>query len=547
MNLASIRQFWTNRSTRYVLVGAAFVVLLFFLYVGFELRMRDMYSVDDALLYQSDYDEGVHVSAAQLMLQGFVPYRDFLFLQPPFALFLFATILKFHFVPWGDATAFVLARYAAIACGLVTLLAVFEIARRLGGLLAALLAVGVLAIDAQVIQTDRRAMLEPYSNALCVLAVLCYLVALGRERMPTPWLIAAGVLGAFAALTKALVIVSLAAIGVYAAARVVIAFFAARKEVRARLRELFILVVSAAIAAALVSGYFVLTAPEQFFKQVYLIHFVRPPDGTVEVSQRFTEILGYTGSHLTIYLAVAGLAILLLRVVLRRDAGQWGLIVLWTIGILVLFATSRTYFPHYFAQLAVPLAIVAGAVLSRGTQPAALGKLSWQRALLLVVQIGVAIFLVVTNVDAARAQFDQAQAVATMRDVNLRAVSRYLSTQTPLNAVVLGFEPIYAFTGSREPAGNAPGHFLIDSYGFIIHTNVGMEDAWLPEPSGQDIWGVVHQADAQARIVEIAKRADYVVIDRQARWELNPEVITAITAGRRQVFESGKIAVFARE
>jgi hypothetical protein len=78
----------------------------------------------------------------------------------------------------------------------------------------------------------------------------------------------------------------------------------------------------------------------------------------------------------------------------------------------------------------------------------------------------------------------------------------------------------------------------------MLYTNVGMEEG-LPEANEQGIWDAIHGREAQMKIVEIAEQADYVVIDRQARWALNPETITAITARRRQVFEANKVTVFA--
>ena len=94
-----------------------------------------------------------------------MPYRDFLFVEPPVALYLHAAVLRWHPVAWGDPTTFARVRYTTIAAGLVTLMAVAILAKQLGGWMSSLLAVGLLAIDAFVIEIDRRVMLEPYVDA----------------------------------------------------------------------------------------------------------------------------------------------------------------------------------------------------------------------------------------------------------------------------------------------------------------------------------------------------------------------------------------------
>ena len=131
------------------------------------------------------------------------------------------------------------------------------------------------------------------------------------------------------------------------------------------MQELVLLLAGALTATALTAGYFLMTSPVQFIRQVYIFQLFRPVDGTSGVVPRVAEVLGYAGSHLTIYVALAGLGIWLLRGVVQRDWGQWSLIVVWGLAVVLLIIASRTFYPHYVVQLAVPLSLLAGAVVSQ--------------------------------------------------------------------------------------------------------------------------------------------------------------------------------------
>jgi hypothetical protein len=258
--------------------GVAVVTgLLVLLCAAVDLRTRGMLPPDRAVSYQWDYDEGVHLQAAQLMLQGSVPYRDFLYLQPPFSLVLFGAVLKLHWVPWGDAVAFAFERYAAIGLGLLTVIGVFAAASRLGGWLSGLLSAGLLALDATVIQTDRQAMLEPYANALSIIAILLCLVAFGRGRTRRLWFGVAGAVGALAGLTKTSAAVVLAAILIYLFGRLLVTAAAKRfwgqvaplsDSWRIRFGDFVAALGGAVIVAAGVTGYFIATCPAEFTRQV---------------------------------------------------------------------------------------------------------------------------------------------------------------------------------------------------------------------------------------------------------------------------------------
>lgn len=528
--------------------------------IGFQLRTKGMYPVTQGMLYAANYDEGVYTEAAQLWLQGFLPYRDYLFVQPPLAFIIMAAVLKTHFVPWGDATSFVYERYAAIASGLLVILGVFAVAKKTGGWPASLVAGAVIALDGTVIQVDRLAMLEPYVNLFSVLAVLCYLLSLQRERTRLGWLVAAGVLGACAALVKATGILVLTSILLYAGGQLIAAVVQSRPPkalastgdlVKGRVSEVVAILAGSLIVLIPLVGYFMIMAPDSFVKQVYLFQLFRPPDGPSSALERFSQILGYDASHLTLYLSGAGLAVVVLRGCLRRNWGKWVLILIWTTSILVVLAFSKTYYPHYYLQLAVPLSILAGGLVSREGAKAGRAsdeKIRGQRTgrIILAAQIALCAFVVLTNWGPAQIEYERGQAVASSQSTLLRDISRVLSNRTSPTDSVLDFFPAYTFTASRKIVGPVDGQFMIDGYGYMQYVGLGMEEGWLPDVSTSNIMDLLHGEIAQAKVLEIAKRADDILFDQRAGWQLNPQTIAAMTIGYHLIYTRGQFSLWAR-
>jgi hypothetical protein len=532
--------------------------LLASLFIAFELRTTGMSPVAQGLLYQVDYDEGVNVTGAQLLLQGFMPYRDFIFVHPPLGLMIFAGVLKIHFVPWGDAEAFVITRYAAIAFGLITIIGVFAVGRVMGGSLSGLVSAALLAIDGLAIEVDRRAMFEAPANSLSVLAVLGYLMALKRNKSRRWWLLGAGAVGACAALVKSVDALSLLSILIYAFARLLAVLISrlrggssdtVSEALKERFSELVTLLVGAAITLILIAGYFAVTTPVEFLRQVYIFQLFRPADGTAP-DARLAEVAGNNSVHLTIFVALFGLGIVLARGFIQGRWGQWGLVSIWAGSILGLLLASQTFFPHYYVQLAVPLALLAGACVSSAPHGAdrSVGKAAASRTrayVVLALQLGGVAFFLLTNTSAAFKQYDLDEAISTFQSPNLRDVSRFLLTHSAPTAKVMAFEPAYTLVSSREPPRTAGGRFMIDSYGYMQYVNMGLENDWFPESTQLALMDALRGQDAQDVITEIAGRADYIIIEQRARWQLTPETLSEITHGRHVVYRSRGVAIYS--
>ena len=423
------------------------------------------------------------------------------------------------------------------------------------------MAAGLLAFDGLVVKIDRSAMLEPYVNAFSILAVLSYLTALQRERSRMRWLFAAGALAACAALVKATGALALATILLYAVGRLVKALAQSRlpwirssekDRSKARLAEMGAVLAGAATVPIPLVGYFMVVTPVSFIKQALLFQLFRPFDGPPAALERFSQILGYDSSHLTLYLSVAGLAIIVLRGLFWADWGKWGLVLIWTASILAALAFSRTFYPHYYVQLAVPLSVLAGGLVSRGSAEAEQGSAGvfqerGHSRIILTAQVVVCLFAALTNWGAAQTQLVSARDVATPNTTFLREISRALSRWTTPTGTVLGFSPAYTLVASRRLVGPGDGQFMIDSFGYMQYISLGMEDDWLPDSPHPSIMDLLHGERAQSKIQEIAAQADYILLEPRAAWQLLPTTIDAMTAGYRLVYTRGKISLWAKE
>jgi 4-amino-4-deoxy-L-arabinose transferase-like glycosyltransferase len=509
----------------------AAVALVLILLLALGLRLYRLVPQGAGLLYAQDADEGVYASTAQLILQGYVPYRDFFTPMPPIAIYLFAIVLRVFYHPWGSATGLMALRYMSVACGIVTVGLTYCAAKVVGGKRAGLLAAAVLAVDGIVVAQDRRAMLEAPTNMYSVLAVLCYLYALHQawaERLDgTIWrkqallLAASGFFCTHALLTKgtALAPVLVIALGIL---------------LRRRWKEGLWFGGSLLASYLLFSSVFLILCPGEYVKQNYVFHLLRPWDGTAHPLARLTEILGYTWSWTTVRLSILGVATTLLAGSQVRHRGLWLVVLAWAGLMLVLLLTSRTYWATYFSQLAVPLSILAGLLFndqldrsrpSMVDRFSAMGRWVWF-SLQLVVLVAVLAF----SPSRLWLQYTTTKAALEQVKPAYLEISEYIGQYVPPDAPLLAFETNYTFLSSRRPAGAREGSFFIDSYGEMLYRSLGIPDmstrdvfaAWL----GQERVGslaVFYRQPAQTEVRRVFDQAPYVVFDGRALKQLTPE------------------------
>jgi hypothetical protein len=514
------------------------IVLCVVLALGACLRLCNLIPVQRGLEALQDYDEAVWDGTAQLMLQGFVPYRDFFATLPPLGIYLLAAVLRVVYVPWGSGLGLMATRYASVAYGLVTIGLVYAIGNRLAGRTAALVAAALLAVDGMVVGTDRMAMLEAPLNLLSCLAVLGYLAAFERPADDRKVGRAAGVAGAIAAA---------AALAKTPGAVVVLSMLTV-SALRRRWRE------AAWVMAGFVLTWLVLCAPflvrcsDDFVKQVYFFQFLRPPDGIVRRLPRLYDIWRYAQAWLTLRLGAAGTLVASLVILWRKKARRWLIILAWAGYTLLLILANSSYYPQYYVQLAVPLCLLAGALFARESDV----RLGFLRTadggvILPVGMLTAAAVLVVGLVSGGLLSQPAGLVEVTQhRDSTYTEVASYIQRNSHPAERVLAFEPNYAFLASRPLSGANSERFLVDSYGEMLYVNMGIQERSLSSltramlgAKKAKLQSTFWQRAAQDQVLAAFRQAEYVVIDGRARYQLEPRTLVTIQEQSSEVLSVG--------
>lgn len=367
-----------------VLVGAvAFPVRLFTLLGG-------------AGLYgYGNYDDGVYFAAALALVNGRLPYRDFLLLHPPgIALVLspFAALAS----PFGEPHALALARLSWIVLGATSAALVTAILwprSRFGAVAGGL----VYALFYPAVFVERLTLLEAPQTATLLLTLLILtrtLSRVGRQRgwrRPWPWLVAGLLLG----LMPDLKIWGVA----------IVLLIAGWIVVSAGWRRAVQLVVGAAVTGSAAYLPFFLTSPSRMWRYVVLDQLGRRDAGHGLVT-RLAGIAGLQryGAYkpsptLIIPIIVGGVLIFGLAATVK-----WARIYLVLLaGSIAVLLSTPTWFQHYPALASGPMA------LSIGSAAAVLSKHLWRRpwarwvapAMLLAVLTGYAAPLVTLHLGSA--------------------------------------------------------------------------------------------------------------------------------------------------
>ena len=370
-------------------------------------------------------------------------------------------------------------------------------------------------------------MLEAPMNLLSALAILVYLRAMLREKSSRWGMVAAGALSAAAVMVKS-------------PGAVVPILLVGMTVLRRRWRDLWALIAGGIVTGLILAGPFLVASPEQFIKQVYVFQFVRPPDGVLAVKDRLREIWGYPYSWLTMRLCWLGAAAALVLHWRKRTWSGWLLVALWAGGTLALIIVSRSYWGTYFPQLAAPLAILAGGLLSgRIVSPdSRRGRLLWSATPALVLLI-----FVVWGVgwDHFGVQFRSTKVWLSFSKPAFGAVAQYLENHSNPEDAVLATDPLYGMLASRALSHEDDWPYMADSYGSMLYISLGLKDTPWHELSRlkaqidaefaahEDLATMrFHQVEARADVLASFAAARYVVIDRRALRQWAPATIAQI-------------------
>lgn len=299
-----------------------------------------------------NYDDGVHFASALGLINGLLPYRDFLLLHPPGVVLAMAPFAALSW-PIGEPDAMAVARLSWMVLGGVNAALCALVLRpfsRIGGLVAALF----YALSIGAVYVEHTALLEPPATTMLLTAmVITRLLGSGEGIRPRHYLIAGVLLG----LSPVIKIWGIVAVLV-----LVITIWARRGR-----RPALVTLAAAAATCTAVCLPFLLAAPGEMWRMVVVAQLERRRTNE-RVAERLNDVLGLRewndgSGEWTVWLAIALLAILaatsicLIRVELRVIAAL-------QITHAVLVMSTPMWFLHYAGLTAAPMALTVGGALA---------------------------------------------------------------------------------------------------------------------------------------------------------------------------------------
>jgi hypothetical protein len=294
------------------------------------------------------YDDGVYYAAADALVHGRLPYRDFLLLHPPGLLLALAPFAWIGSVT-SDATGLELGRLAFELIGAVSAVLVAVLLRPRG--LAAAAAGGLgYAIFMPAVYAERSTLLEP----LGTLGLLVALVLLLRRPAGTRAVVLAGIALGLTLTVKIWYVVPVAVVLAYGVLVL-------------RGRSRWLLPAGAAAGALVVYLPFFASAPGPMWRYVVTDQLGRSVARNATLGSRLERIFAVPGHippalaiGVTIIFVLATGLIAALAVVLTRQAELVLFVALLVATVGVLLQTP-SFFGHYTTFSAAPLALVIGA------------------------------------------------------------------------------------------------------------------------------------------------------------------------------------------
>lgn len=535
---------WLNRVWRY----GGVVALLGILVLATYLRVVAARSVGDTDMIRSDYDEGVHASAALLMAQGKTVYRDFFLTQPPVGLWLWSLPLRFGGAEWGSLNDFLRLRLFSSLFGIATVVLVYVTGRKLGGRwagpIAGSIAALALALDGAAIRADQQIMLEPIINFFTA-AALCAFVhhAPGRRLSWIGMPLLAGLLVGLAFAIKAPSLVVIVGLGL---------------TLLAWRRWLPLLVFGAGAVGAflLTCGYSLLTVGVDFIKQAYLYRSVHPFSkvslfGPFESDTSLTAFSYMARSpylSFTLLAAVLGIGAIVLRWATGRGGAMWLPVVLVTVLTAWSYTAKAGFFPHYYAQMALPLALVAGGIVNFWQPQWWRGRLG--AGLSLTGALAVVVLLWPT-VRYAASEEPSKPDWSPERAVGRSFENLGLSDGKP----VMSWDARYNFIMGRPLALDSYNKYLADTSAYTDYLSLGLDEMSLFEAIGKTTFGKKYNGSemrdfrytpvVQENWIKTARTADYTLIEARAGSVLTPETRQSIRQILANRFENEEVSIFS--
>jgi hypothetical protein len=330
--------------------------------------------------------------------------------------------------------------------------------------------------------------------------------------------------------------------------------------------RLFGLLGGALVAVVAVLGPFLVLASSQFFRQVFFFQLLRPGDGLIDVPARIADLSSTLANALTSLFAALGFIALSVWVLRKREyasnlphsalrtphsrIAQWRVIILWTFLSLLLFTYSRSFYGHYYIQLAAPLCLLgAGVSLIPGLSRDAVRSASVTR--LQIARYAPIALLALVALPLVAVQWT---GVTSRREYRIfEIVARYVNDAVPPGTSVLSTDEQFNFLAARPPSRNATG-YLVDSYGHMIYLGLGLNmrdwgDLWGDVFGGKrsdDAYAAMQRPAPQADILDRATNVPLIVIHNKGFARITSETLSAIEAQVRIVEEQKDYKIYRR-
>ncbi len=473
-----------------------------------------------------EYDDGVWFGSTLRLVDGALPYRDFVMDQPPLVPLLLSPVgLLSHFI--GAAGAFGAARIVTVAVEAVNVVLVGLLLRH-RSVLCIVVSCTVLAVFPAAVVTSRTVLLEPYCDLFCLLGLVIAFDG-GRLTRDRKRIALAGAAFGAGCACKAFALLPL----------VVLAgqFWAVQGALPTpkHLKDAARLLAGAAASFCFICSPFLVIAPGAFVRQVVLTQLVRGARAMSDHWSRVAELVGVppapNGGVLPdsferiVIVAVVALVCAAL-VATWRAAERPARASLERYGVVCVVLTGAglawpaAFYYHYAAFLAPFLALPFGVAAE------ALSKTKgWAIALASACAL-----IVVGSAHAVRA-------VQTVDQPNLADVA-YVDRTIPAGSCTVSDNPAVLVLADRfsVPAGCSD---LVDADGSTLVWSGGKRGA--------------NALSTQAALVDwvrVFEQADYLLLTgglTPGRIPWGPTLLGYLHAHFRMAGDTGGIVVWARE
>jgi alpha-1,2-mannosyltransferase len=400
------------------------------------------------LLGVTQYDDGVLFGNVVRLLQGVIPYRDFVMVQPPGSMLIMAPVAllaKATGTAWGLAVARLLTACADAAC--IVLLGLLV---RHRGALAVTVACGSYAIYPGALMASETFLLEPWLNLFCLVAAL---LIFDKDRFADGWRLALG----GSALGFAVAVKLWAAVPLLVAGLLLVS----------KPRQLGRLAAGAFAGLAIPVLPFLALAHGQFVSQVITSQYLRSAQPH-PLLPRLTDMAGLSmlrglpsAAGLVLLLAITAYLVagyLVTSVAARRLPPALDCYALSALAaVIVMFLLPSEYYSHYAAFAApfgaLAFALPAGTRRQRQPRSVRTGRL----AALPVSGLVVAAVI-------ATAGFRQVASEPTGPPAPVAAVERMV----PAGSCVITNDPALTIAADRFIAVRHDCPTVVDTYGTLL-------------------------------------------------------------------------------